>query len=359
MKKLLMSALSILVICLGLLYSRNFIDSSNSEDKQTLTIFNWGEYIDPELIKKFEQETGISVIYETFDSNEALLTKVQSGSTPYDIIIPSDYMINKMRKLNLIKKLDHSKLEGLDNIDPQFLDKVFDPGNEYSIPYFWGTLGILYNKTKVPEDLKFDKWNDLWDSRLQNNILAIDGAREMLGLALQSEGRSVNEKNEVSLNLAEKKLELLHPNIKAINSDEKKMLMINNEAWVSVVFSGDAKSIMEENENMVYALPKEGTNLWFDNIVIPKTSKNEEAAYKFINFMLKPENAAKNSEFIGYATPNAKAKELLSEETTSDEQFYPDLESFGDRAEVYEDLDPKMIQFYNDLFLKFKINNRK
>ena len=166
MKKLLMSALSILVICLGLLYSRNFIDSSNSEDKQTLTIFNWGEYIDPELIKKFEQETGISVIYETFDSNEALLTKVQSGSTPYDIIIPSDYMINKMRKLNLIKKLDHSKLEGLDNIDPQFLDKVFDPGNEYSIPYFWGTLGILYNKTKVPEDLKFDKWNDLWDSRL-------------------------------------------------------------------------------------------------------------------------------------------------------------------------------------------------
>lgn len=359
MKKLLMSALSILVICLGLLYSRNFIDSSNSEDKQTLTIFNWGEYIDPELIKKFEQETGISVIYETFDSNEALLTKVQSGSTPYDIIIPSDYMINKMRKLNLIKKLDHSKLEGLDNIDPQFLDKVFDPGNEYSIPYFWGTLGILYNKTKVPEDLKFDKWNDLWDSRLQNNILAIDGAREMLGLALQSEGRSVNEKNEVSLNLAEKKLELLHPNIKAINSDEKKMLMINNEAWVSVVFSGDAKSIMEENENMVYALPKEGTNLWFDNIVIPKTSKNEEAAYKFINFMLKPENAAKNSEFIGYATPNAKAKELLSEETTSNEQFYPDLESFGNRAEVYEDLDPKMLQFYNDLFLKFKINNRK
>ena len=357
MKKLLMSALSILVICLGLLYSRNFIDSSNSEDKQTLTIFNWGEYIDPELIKKFEQETGISVIYETFDSNEALLTKVQSGSTPYDIIIPSDYMINKMRKLNLIKKLDHSKLEGLDNIDPQFLDKVFDPGNEYSIPYFWGTLGILYNKTKVPEDLKFDKWNDLWDSRLQNNILAIDGAREMLGLALQSEGRSVNEKNEVSLNLAEKKLELLHPNIKAINSDEKKMLMINNEAWVSVVFSGDASAIMEENKDMVYAIPKEGTNLWFDNMVIPNTVKNEEAAYKFINFMLRPENAAQNSEYIGYATPNTKAKELLPEEVTSDEQFYPDLSSI-EKAEVYEDLSPAMLQLYNDLFLKFKINNR-
>ena len=359
MKKLLISAISILVICLGLLYSRNFINSSNSGDKQTLTIFNWGEYIDPELIIKFEEETGISVVYETFDSNEAMLTKIQSGSTPYDIVIPSDYMIKKMKKLNLLKKLDHSKIEGFDNIEEQFRNKSFDPNNEYSIPYFWGTLGILYDKTKVPEDLKFEKWNDLWDGRLENNILLIDGAREMMGIALQSEGNSVNDTNEVDLNLAERKLELLHPNIKAINSDEKKMLMINNEAWVSVVFSGDAKSIMEENENMVYALPKEGTNLWFDNIVIPKTSKNEDAAYKFINFMLKPENAAKNSEFIGYATPNAKAKEMLSEETTSDEQFYPDLESFGNRAEVYEDLDPKMIQFYNDLFLKFKINNRK
>ena len=354
MKKLLMSALSILVICLGLLYSRNFIDSSNSEDKQTLTIFNWGEYIDPELIKKFEQETGISVIYETFDSNEALLTKVQSGSTPYDIIIPSDYMINKMRKLNLIKKLDHSKLEGLDNIDPQFLDKVFDPGNEYSIPYFWGTLGILYNKTKVPEDLKFDKWNDLWDSRLQNNILAIDGAREMLGLALQSEGRSVNEKNEVSLNLAEKKLELLHPNIKAINSDEKKMLMINNEAWVSVVFSGDAKSIMEENENMVYALPKEGTNLWFDNIVIPKTSKNEEAAYKFINFMLRPENAYKNALYVGYSTPNMPAKAMLPKEIQEDKAFYPDEETLK-HLEVYQQLGSKWLGIYNDLYLQVKM----
>lgn len=357
MKKLLISALSIIVICLGLLYSRNFIDSSNSGEKQTLTIFNWGEYIDPELIKKFEAETGISVVYETFDSNEAMLTKIQSGSTPYDIVVPSDYMIKKMKKLNLLKKLDHSKLEGFDNIDPQFLNLSFDTNNEYSVPYFWGTLGIIYNKTKVPSDLKFEKWDDLWDARLENNILLIDGAREMMGIALQSEGNSVNDTNEVNLNLAEKKLELLHKNIKAINSDEKKMLMINNEAWVSVVFSGDASAIMTENENMVYSVPKEGTNLWFDNIVIPKTSKNEDAAYKFINFMLRSENAAQNAKFIGYATPNEKAKELLPEDVTSDEQFYPDLSSIK-KAEVYEDLSPAMLQLYNDLFLKFKINNR-
>lgn len=205
--------------------------------------------------------------------------------------------------------------------------------------------------------MKFEKWDDLWDARLENNILLIDGAREMMGIALQSEGNSVNDTNEVNLNLAEKKLELLHKNVKAINADEKKMLMINNEAWVSVVFSGDASAIMTENENMVYSVPKEGTNLWFDNIVIPKTSKNEDAAYKFINFMLRPENAAQNAKFIGYATPNEKAKELLPEEVTSDEQFYPDLSSIG-KAEVYEDLSPAMLQLYNDLFLKFKINNR-
>ena len=343
MKKLLISALSILVICLGLLYSRDFIDSSSSGEKQTLTIFNWGEYIDPDLIKKFEAETGIKVVYETFDS--------------YDLVIPSDYMIKKMKKLDLLKKLDHSKLEGFDNIDKQFINLSFDPNNEYSVPYFWGTLGIVYNKTKVPSDLKFEKWDDLWDARLENNILLIDGAREMMGIALQSEGNSVNDTNEVNLNLAEKKLELLHKNVKAINADEKKMLMINNEAWVSVVFSGDASAIMTENENMVYSVPKEGTNLWFDNIVIPKTSKNEDAAYKFINFMLRPENAAQNAKFIGYATPNEKAKELLPEDVTSDEQFYPDLSSIG-KAEVYEDLSPEMLQLYNDLFLKFKINNR-
>ena len=175
MKKLLISALSILVICLGLLYSRDFIDSSSSGEKQTLTIFNWGEYIDPELIKKFEAETGIKVVYETFDSNEAMLTKIQSGSTPYDLVVPSDYMIKKMKKLDLLKKLDHSKLEGFDNIDKQFINLSFDPNNEYSVPYFWGTLGIVYNKTKVPSDLKFERYVDIistfdFKNEIYNNL---------------------------------------------------------------------------------------------------------------------------------------------------------------------------------------------
>lgn len=358
MKKLIIYSLIILLVSLGLLQSKSYIDSSEAGDKNTLTIFNWGEYIAPELIKKFEEETGISVIYETFDSNEALFTKLKSGSTSYDIVVPSDYMIRKMIDADMLKKLDKSKIDGFDNIDERLVNKSFDPNNSYSIPYFWGTLGIVYNSKLVDEDLTFDKWDDLWDARLKNEVLLIDGAREMLGIALQSEGKSVNETNEVDLRLAERKLEFLGANIKAINSDEKIMLMSNNESKVAVAFSGDANEMISNNEDLVYRVPKEGSNIWFDNMVIPKISKNEEAAYKFINFMLRPENAAINAEYIGYATPVKSALELLPEEIVSDEQFYP-KDDIIKRLEVYQAHNQKIVQLQNDLFLEFKINSNR
>ena len=353
MKKLLISAISILVICLGLLYSRNFINSSNSGDKQTLTIFNWGEYIDPDLIKKFEEETGISVVYETFDSNEAMLTKIQAGSTPYDIVIPSDYMIKKMKKLNLLKKLDHSKIEGFDNIEEQFRDKSFDPKNEYSIPYFWGTLGIVYNKNVYPEGT-ISEWRDLWKEEFKDSILFIDGAREMMGIALQTQGYSLNEKDETIVKEAGKFLKTLMPNAKAIIADEMKTYMIQEEANIAVTFSGEASKMMSENENLAYVVPSEGTNLWFDNIVIPKTVGNKEGAYAFINFMLRPEVAAQNAKYVGYATPNKDAQALLPEDITSDESFYPTEEAMS-KMEVYENLGTDLLGLYNDLFLEAKI----
>lgn len=356
MKKLVISFISILIISVLLLESRVYINPSQSGKENTLTIFNWGEYIDPDLIKKFEEETGISVIYETFDSNEALLTKLKSGSTSYDIVVPSDYMIKKMKDLDLLKKIDKNKIENFKNLNPMLLNLSFDPNNEYSVPYFWGTLGIVYNSKLVDEDMKFEKWDDLWDSeRLKNDILLVDGAREMLGIALQSQGFSVNETNEVRLKLAEKKLELLGKNVKAINNDEKTMLMANNEAKVAVTFSGNAAAMLSENEDLIYSVPKEGSNIWFDNIVIPKVAKNEEAAYKFINFMLRTENAAQNAQFIGYSTPVITALELLPEEIRNDEQLYPN-ENTMTHLEVYESQSPKIVQLQNDLFLEFKIN---
>lgn len=323
---------------------------------QILNIYNWGDYIDPDLLKKFEKESGYKVNYETFDSNEAMFTKIQQGGTAYDITIPSEYMIQKMIKEGLVDKLDPTKIEGLDNNDPRFLNQPFDPDNTYSVPYFWGTLGIVYNDKMVPEG-SITSWDDLWHPELNNDLMLIDGAREVIGLGLNSLGYSLNTKNDAELQAAIEKLRTLTPNIKAIVADEIKMYMINEESAVAVTFSGEAADMMAENEHIHYVIPEEGSNLWFDNIVIPKTSQNKAGAYAFINFMLRPENAAQNAEYIGYSTPNKKALDLLPDEITSDEQFYPSDELLS-HLEVYEDLDPEYLGIYNDLFLELKMYRR-
>ncbi len=321
--------------------------------KQTVTIYNWGDYIDPQLLKDFEEEFGYTVVYETFDSNEAMFTKIKQGGTAYDLTIPSEYMIQKMMKEDMLIKLDHSKINGLEHIDKRFLDLEFDPGNQYSIPYFWGTLGIIYNDKMIEGD-RVQHWDDLWRSELKNNVMLIDGAREVMGLALNSNGHSLNSTNINELNEAAAKLSKLTPNVKAIVADEIKMYMVNEESAAAVTFSGEASEMLDGNEHLHYVIPEEGSNLWFDNIVIPKTAKNEQGAYDFINFMLRPENAAANAEYIGYATPNKAAMAILPDDITGDEQFYPSDEVVAN-LEVYEDLGSKYLELYNDLFLEFKM----
>ncbi|MGY3748619.1 ABC transporter substrate-binding protein [Vagococcus acidifermentans] len=321
--------------------------------KQTVTIYNWGDYIDPQLLKDFEEEFGYTVVYETFDSNEAMFTKIKQGGTAYDLTIPSEYMIQKMMKEDMLIKLDHSKINGLEHIDKRFLDLEFDPGNQYSIPYFWGTLGIIYNDKMIEGD-RVQHWDDLWRSELKNNVMLIDGAREVMGLALNSNGHSLNSTNIDELNEAAAKLSKLTPNVKAIVADEIKMYMVNEESAAAVTFSGEASEMLDGNEHLHYVIPEEGSNLWFDNIVIPKTAKNEQGAYDFINFMLRPENAAANAEYIGYATPNKAAMAILPDDITGDEQFYPSDEVVAN-LEVYEDLGSKYLELYNDLFLEFKM----
>lgn len=316
-------------------------------------LYNWGDYIDPDLIEQFEEETGYRVIYETFDSNEAMYTKVDQGGTAYDLTIPSEYMIERMMDEGLVKKLDHTKITGLEHINSDFLDLSFDPGNQYSVPYFWGTLGIAYNE-ELLGDMALTSWEDLFNPELKNAILMIDGAREVIGIGLQTRGHSLNSTNESELDEATEKLVDLAPNIKALVADEIKMYMIQEEAAIAVTYSGEAADMMWENEAIQYILPEEGSNLWFDNMVIPHTVKNEEAAYAFINFMLRPEVAAQNADYIGYSTPNETALSYLPEETREDEQFYPSQEMI-DQLEVYKDLGREFTGIYNDLFLKFKM----
>lgn len=353
MKKLQSLFIGIIAIIVILFFGvRQLEKASGMAGADTLTIYNWGDYIDPALIKKFEKETGYKVNYETFDSNEAMYTKIQQGGTAYDIAIPSEYMIQKMMKAKMLLPLDHSKLKGLENIDARFLDQSFDPQNKFSVPYFWGTLGIIYND-KFIDGRQIQHWDDLWRPELKNNVMLIDGAREVLGLSLNSLGYSLNSKNDQQLRQATDKLNRLTNNVKAIVADEIKMYMANEESAVAVTFSGEAAEMLENNEHLHYVIPSEGSNLWFDNIVMPKTAKNKDGAYAFMNFMLRPENAAQNAEYIGYSTPNKEAKKLLPKEVAEDKQFYPDDETIK-HLEVYQDLGQEYLGIYNDLFLEFE-----
>ncbi|MGT2924132.1 ABC transporter substrate-binding protein [Streptococcus caviae] len=343
--------LAIVLVLAGLVfYMSRQASGSGKSDK--LVIYNWGDYIDPELLTKFTKETGIQIQYETFDSNEAMYTKIKQGGTTYDIAVPSDYMISKMRAERLLVKLDQSQIKGWNNLDRQFLGKSFDPSNAYSIPYFWGTVGIVYNSKMLTEAPKH--WSDLWNKDYANSIMLVDGAREVIGFGLNSLGYSLNTKNSAELKKAENRLNQLTPNIKAIVGDEMKGYLIRGDAALGVTFSGEASEMLDANEDLRYLVPSEGSNLWFDNLVIPKTVKHKKEAYAFINFMLKPQNAAQNASYIGYATPNAKAKELLPADIKNNKAFYPDAKTVS-RLEVYDNLGKKWLGVYNDLYLQFKM----
>ena len=354
MKSIIQSAILILVVAGILLFINAELNEGSKSGKGTITVYNWGEYIDPDLIKQFEQETGIKVIYETFDSNEGMMGKIEQGGTSYDITAPSEYMVEMMAENNLLLPIDYSKVPNIEHVDPYFLDLPFDPGNKYSIPYFWGTVGIAFNPTLL-EGQTFESWDDLWDPSLKQQVILVDSARETVGMALNSMGNSLNSTDLNELREATDKLKAMSPNVKAVIGDEVTQLMINNEAAVSLTWSGQAADMMAENEDIDYVVPEEGSNLWFDNLVIPRTAKNIDGAHAFINFMLDPEVAAQNADYVGYSTPNLTALDLMDPEVVEDERFYPDEETRS-HLEVYKNLGLELLGVYNELFLEFKMD---
>lgn len=357
MKQLMTMLVGILLIVAVLFGFRHQLESSlGLTDGNTIVFYNWGDYIDPELLTQFEEETGYSVIYETFDSNEAMMTKIEQGGTRYDVAVPSEYMIEQMIEADLLQEIDHSLLPNLENINPRFLDLEFDPNNRFSIPYFWGTLGIIYNTNYVDES-EVQQWNDLWNPKFRNNIMIYDGAREVLGVGLQSLGYSLNETDSTRLREATNKMKTLMPNILALVADEMKMHLGNEEAMIGVTFSGEASMAIWENPELAYVLPEEGSNLWFDNIVIPHNAQTVEGAHALIDFLLRPEVAAQNADYVGYSTPNEAATALMDPEVISDEAFYPSEDAL-DKLEVYRGLGQEKLIEYNDLFLEVKIEPR-
>ncbi len=301
---------------------------ATAPENGTLYVYNWGEYNDPETVKMFEEEFDVKVVYDLFDSNETAYQKIKAGGTSYDVAVPSDYMIEKMVSENMLMALDYDKIPNMKYVDPALTGLDFDPETQYSVPYFWGTVGIVYDKTKVTEPVT--SWSVLWDEAYANDIYMYNSQRDSLMVALKSLGYSMNTKSVDELQEAKALLIEQAPLVYAYVTDQVIEGMIQGNAALGVVYSGDATYIMDSNEDMEFVVPAEGSNLWVDAMVIPQTSKNTDLAHEFINFMMRPDIAAMNSAYVMYSTPNVEAAEELSSESWAQTEAYnPDTSKFN------------------------------
>jgi len=328
--------LLVFTIVLLIVFTAACSGSNKNNGKVTLNVYNWGDYIAEGVIEDFEEKyPGIVVNYEMFETNEDMYAKIKNSKTSYDILIPSDYMIERLIKEDMLLKLDFNNIPNYKYISDDFRNLSFDPNNEYSVPYMWGTVGILYDKTVVQEDEI--KWELLWDKKYEKKVLMLDSMRDTIGVALKLLGYSLNTVNENELLQARDKLIEQKPNVLAYVGDDVKDKMIAGEAAMAVMWAGDAVYCMGYNENLDFAVPAEGSNYFVDSIVIPKTSQHKKEAELFINFLCETEIAYRNADYIGYSTPHTEALKLLPEEIRNSKAAYPDREILKN-CEVFVDL---------------------
>lgn len=296
--------------------------------------------MDMDLIKEFEEEFDCRVIYEEFASNEDLFVKIKTSKQAYDVIFPSDYMLERLVSQDLVQKLDKDKIENYKYIDDYYLNRAFDPNNDFSLPYMAGTVGIVYNAEKYPEGIH--KWADLWDEKYERDVVLYYSQRDVLMVALKKLGYSMNTQNPAELEAAKEELIKQKPLIYGYLGDEIKDILVAEDANIGVVYSGDAGVIMSLNDDFKYSIPKEGTNLWIDLMAIPKSAQNPELAYEFINFLLRPDIQARNAEYLQYSTISSEAKKMLPDEIKNNPALYPpeedlkNTEVFTDPTEVIE-----------------------
>ncbi len=340
--------------------------SENSENSSNeLYVYNWGEYIDEDVITQFEEETGIRVIYDPFETNEEMYPIIEAGAISYDVVCPSDYMIQKMVENDLLAEINFDNVPNISQIDPAYMEmsQAFDPENKFSVPYCWGTVGILYNTKRLKElgVAPPSKWADLWDEKLSGEILMQDSVRDAFMVALKKNGFSMNSENPDELEQAKQDLISQKPLVQAYVIDQVRDKMIGGEAAVGVIYSGEMLYIQEEVANLgldyqlEYVLPQEGTNLWLDSWVIPKNAKNKENAEKWIDFLCRPEIAKANFEYITYPTPNKGAFDLLDADLQNNKSVFPDINSLNN-CEVFRYLGEETDEIYNDLWKEVKSN---
>lgn len=333
--------------------------SKFKDDGITLNVANWGEYMsinEPDMLdvnKAFEAMTGIKVNYKTYASNETLYSKINSGGASYDIVIPSDYMLSKMISEGLLQKLDYDNIPNFKHIDSKFLNPQYDPENEYSVPYLWGMVCIIYNTTMIEDEIT--GWDALWNEKYEGNILMFNNPRDAFGIALTYLGYSQNTENVAELEHAAVLLQEQKEIVQGYVMDEIFDKMEGGSAAIAPYYAGDAIVMMDDNPDLYYCIPEEGTNQFVDAMCIPVTAKNKEAAEMYINFLCETEVAYLNCDYTGYSTPHTQAFELLDDEVKNNPLSYPSDEYLINNTEVFINLSPETNDLTQTLWNQLKI----
>jgi len=310
--------LSSMIIVLAILLTA--CGGGGEQASTELNLYAWSEYIPTALLEGFTEETGIKVNYDTYSSNEELMAKLQAGASGYDVIIPSDYTVSILANQSLLEELDMDQLPNFVNISDELKNPYYDPGNKYSVPYQWGTVGMAYNTEKVTTPPT--RWADLWDPAYEGRVVLLDDEREVLGMVLTVLGYDKNSTDPAQLEEAKVKLTELLPNVRLFDSDSPKTALLAGEVWLGLTWNGEGAIAHNENPAMSYLCPEEGCGIWVDNLSIPKGAPHKDAAMKFINYVLKPESSILITYEFPYSSPNKAGLELLQKEDPAAYETY-------------------------------------
>lgn len=339
-----------LLICI--LVMGTILVGCGKDSSKEISFLNYGENIDEETIKEFEKKYGIKVTVETFDDMETMYQKISKGGVSYDVILVSDALMPRMIKENLVKELNKDNIPNISQMDEDYLDLEIDPGNKYSVPYMFGTVGLIYNKDVVKEEV--DSWDILWDEKYKDKIFMFDTYRDTIGAALKKLGYSLNSKDPKEIEEAK---ELLLEQRKLVNPiygvDNGTVMIPAGESDINMIWSGEGLNLQAEYPNLVYVVPKEGANFWIDSLSIPHNAENVEGAEKFINFVSDKESALRIADEIGYTTPNKEARLEQPEEVRNNPNAYMPKEIM-DRCEIYEDFSSDVKRIYDEAWIKIK-----
>lgn len=321
--------------------------------EEVVNVFNWEDYIDESVIQQFQQETGIKVNYMRFTTNEDMMVQVDANPGAFDLCFPSEYIVERMLNKGMLAEINYDNIPNAKYILENLLDPSYDAGNKHSVPYMWGTVGILYN-TKLVSD-PVDSWSILWNEKYYNNVLMLDSYRDSMGITLKYLGHSMNTRDILALEMTKEKLieQKRMGIVKTYEVDDAKNKMVIGEAAMALVWSGDAQYAIDLNPDLAYAIPNEGSNVWVDCMVIPKEARNKENAEKFIDFLCRPDIAQKNCEYIWFSSPNAGAIELMGEDYTGNTTMNPPAEKLA-ICEYFSDIGDDFRPIYEALWLEVK-----